>query len=162
MDRNLYERANDCRWWALTSYFKEALDDYNSLVEKKDEITNILSYINGLYTVYTNILIFDKNGKVIAVSNKNSEYLVGKILTQEWVEKCLMLRDTSKYNVSKFEKTTLYDNQSTYIYCSAIRSLKDEKIVTGGIALVFDSAAYNGVFEQCFQKYLNTFRKNIF
>ena len=38
MDRNLYERANDCRWWALTSYFREAFDDYNSLIDKKDMI----------------------------------------------------------------------------------------------------------------------------
>lgn len=156
MDRNLYERANDCRWWALNSYFRDSLDDYNSLVEKKEEISNILSYINGLYTVYTNILIFDKNGKVIAVSNKNSEYLIGKILTQEWVEKCLMLRDTSKYNVSKFEKTTLYDNQSTYIYCSAIRSLKDEKIVTGGMALIFDSTPqFNAMLEESLPKDIN-------
>jgi len=25
MDRNLYERANDCRWWALTTTFRECL-----------------------------------------------------------------------------------------------------------------------------------------
>ncbi|MFY9093932.1 chemotaxis protein CheW, partial [Aliarcobacter butzleri] len=37
MDRNLYERANDCRWWALNSYFKEALDDYSTISEKKEE-----------------------------------------------------------------------------------------------------------------------------
>ncbi|MBU0924359.1 chemotaxis protein CheW, partial [bacterium] len=47
--------------------------------------------------------------------------------------------DTSKYSVSKFEKSILYNNQSTYIYSSAIRSLKDERIITGGIAVVFDS-----------------------
>ena len=41
--------------------------------------------------------------------------------------------------VSKFEKTPLYDNQSTYIYCSAIRSFKDENIINGGIAVIFDS-----------------------
>ncbi len=139
MDRNLYERANDCRWWALTSYFREALDNPNELSERKDEITSILNYINGLYTVYTNLLIFDKTGKVIAVSNRDNEYLVGKILTYEWVEKTLNLKDTSKYCVSKFEKTPLYDNQSTYIYCSAIRSFKDENIINGGIAVIFDS-----------------------
>jgi chemotaxis signal transduction protein len=139
MDRNLYERANDCRWWALTSYFREVLDDYSALNYKKDEISAILKYINDLYTVYTNLIIFDKNGKIIAVSNENEEYLVGKILTQEWVEKTLGLHDTSKYCVSKFEKSNLYDNQSTYIYTSAIRSLKDERIITGGIAVVFDS-----------------------
>jgi len=139
MDRNLYERANDCRWWALTSFFREALDDQNSIAYKKEEITAILKYINDLYTVYTNLLIFDKDGKIIAVSNPKEEYLVGKILTQEWLSKTFTLKDTSKYCVSKFEKTPLYNNEPTYIYSAAIRSLKNESIINGGIAVVFDS-----------------------
>ncbi|MFW0702894.1 chemotaxis protein CheW [Aliarcobacter butzleri] len=141
MDRNLYERANDCRWWALNSYFKEALDDYSTISEKKEEISSILKYINDLYTVYSNLIIFDKNGKIIAVSNEKEQYLIGKILTQDWIEKTLTLKDTSKYCVSKFEKTNLYENESTYIYCSAIRSFKNDNDVVGGIAIVFDSSA---------------------
>ncbi|MFX4265201.1 chemotaxis protein CheW [Aliarcobacter butzleri] len=141
MDRNLYERANDCRWWALNSYFKEALDDYSTISEKKEEISSILKYINDLYTVYSNLIIFDKNGKIIAVSNEKEQYLIGKILTQDWIEKTLTLKDTSNYCVSKFEKTNLYENESTYIYCSAIRSFKDDNDVVGGIAIVFDSSA---------------------
>lgn len=141
MDRNLYERANDCRWWALNSYFKEALDDYSTISEKKEELGSILKYINDLYTVYSNLIIFDKNGKIIAVSNEKEQYLIGKILTQDWIEKTLTLKDTSKYCVSKFEKTNLYENESTYIYCSAIRSFKDDNDVVGGIAIVFDSSA---------------------
>ncbi|MFW2601098.1 chemotaxis protein CheW [Aliarcobacter butzleri] len=141
MDRNLYERANDCRWWALNSYFKEALDDYATISEKKEELSSILKYINDLYTVYSNLIIFDKNGKIIAVSNEKEQYLIGKILTQDWIEKTLILKDTSKYCVSKFEKTNLYENESTYIYCSAIRSFKDDNDVVGGIAIVFDSSA---------------------
>ena len=139
MDRNLYERANDCRWWALTSFFREALDDIDSIHYKQEEITSILKYINDLYTVYTNLLIFDKDGKVIAVSNDKDKHLIGKVLTQEWVSKTLTLKDTSKYCVSKFEKTNLYHNESTYIYCSAIRSFKNEKQINGGIAVIFDS-----------------------
>ena len=139
MDRNLYERANDCRWWALTSYFREAFDDIDSISYKKDEISSILKYINDLYTVYTNLLVFDKNGKVIAVSNPKDDYLIGKVLSYEWVEKTLKLEDTSKYCVSKFEKSNLYENESTYVYSSAIRSLKNEKKINGGIAIVFDS-----------------------
>ncbi len=141
MDRNLYERANDCRWWALNSYFKEALDDYSTISEKKEELSSILKYINDLYTVYSNLIIFDKNGKIIAVSNEKEQYLIGKILTQDWIEKTLTLKDTSKYCVSKFEKTNLYENESTYIYCSAIRSFKNDNDVVGGIAIVFDSSA---------------------
>ena len=139
MDRNLYERANDCRWWALTSYFREALEDSDTLNEKKNKITSILKYINELYTVYTNLLIFDKEGKIIAVSNEKEEHLVGKILTQDWVSKTFSLNDTSKYCVSKFEKTPLYDDESTYIYSAAIRATKNENIINGGIAIVFDS-----------------------
>lgn len=153
MDRNLYERANDCRWWALTSYFREAFDDTNSLNSKKSEITSILKYINDLYTVYTNLLIFDENGKVIAVSNQNEEHLVGKILTDDWVDKTFTLSDTSKYCVSKFEKTSLYNNKSTYIYSAGIRSLKDSNIIKGGIAVVFDSTPqFNEMLEDTLPK----------
>jgi chemotaxis signal transduction protein len=153
MDRNLYERANDCRWWALNSYFREAFDDYSTLHDKKDEISEILKYINDLYTVYTNLIVFDKNGKVIAVSNRNEEFLVGRVLTQDWVSKTLMLKDTSKYCVSKFEKTVFYDNESTYIYSSAIRSIKNEAITTGGIAVVFDSTPqFNAMLEETLPK----------
>ncbi|APW65182.1 chemotaxis protein CheW [Poseidonibacter parvus] len=139
MDRNLYERANDCRWWALTSYFREALENIENINTKKDELSSILKYINDLYTVYTNIFIFDKNGKVIAVSNKEEEYLLGKIINTKWVEDTFTLKDTSKYCVSNFEKTNLYNNESTYIYSSAIRSIKNSSNIIGGIALVFDS-----------------------
>ncbi|RBQ28451.1 chemotaxis protein CheW [Aliarcobacter vitoriensis] len=141
MDRNLYERANDCRWWALTSYFKEALEDNLAINQKEENLGSILKYINSLYTVYTNLILFDKEGKVIAISNDKYSSIIGKTLTQDLVEKTLFLDNTSKYYVSKFEKTTLYDNNSTYIYSSAIFSLKDEKRVIGGIATIFDSTS---------------------
>ncbi|MGB0989596.1 chemotaxis protein CheW [Arcobacter sp. CECT 8989] len=139
MDRNLYERANDCRWWALTSYFRKAFDDYNSLSYKEKEISSILKYINDLYTVYTNLLVFDKSGKIIAVSNEKENYLVGKVLPQKWVGETLNLKDTSKYCVSDFEETNLYANESTYVYCAAIRSFENQNEINGGIAIVFDS-----------------------
>ncbi|AXH11708.1 cache domain-containing protein [Halarcobacter bivalviorum] len=139
MDRNLYERANDCRWWALTSYFRKAFDEKESLLYKEEEISAILKYINDLYTVYTNILVFDTEGKIIAVSNENEKFLVGKYLSQEWVGQTLKLEDTSKYCVSKFEKTNLYSNEATYVYCAAIRSFENADKINGGIAVVFDS-----------------------
>jgi chemotaxis signal transduction protein/predicted nucleic-acid-binding Zn-ribbon protein len=139
MDRNLYERANDCRWWALTSYFRKAFEDIDTLDKKEKEISSILKYINDLYTVYTNLLVFDKNGKIIAVSNEEENHLVGKALSNSWVEQTLSLKDTQSYCVSKFEKTNLYDNDSTYVYCAAIRSFEDESVINGGIAIVFDS-----------------------
>ncbi|XOB63216.1 hypothetical protein ACMC56_05255 [Campylobacterota bacterium DY0563] len=139
MDRNLYERANDCRWWALTTYFRKALDERETLEQKEEQISSILKYINDLYTVYTNLLVFDKDGKIIAVSNEKEKHLIGKVLSNSWVEKTLNLENTQKYCVSDFEKTNLYNNESTYVYCSAIRSFENDSKINGGIAIVFDS-----------------------
>ncbi|QOG11253.1 chemotaxis protein CheW [Arcobacter sp. FWKO B] len=133
MDRNLYERANDCRWWALNPRLKKALT-YNENIE---DLTDILEYINSLYTVYSNILVYDKNKTILAVSNKDNS-LVGTKLSQEWADKTLSIKETSKYCVSDFEQSYLYDNSYSYIYNASI--LHDENdTVVGGIAIVFDS-----------------------
>ncbi|MDY0320754.1 MAG: cache domain-containing protein [Arcobacteraceae bacterium] len=133
MDRNLYERANDCRWWALTPAMRQALSYNQNLGTLKD----ILEYINSLYTVYSNIIIYDKNKTIVAVSNKDSS-LIGIELSQEWAKNTLSIKDTSKYCVSEFEQTYLYDNSYSYIYNASI--LHDENdTVVGGIAIVFDS-----------------------
>ena len=138
MDRNLYERANDCRWWALTPKFREILS--KEICEEKDkkDISNILAYINGLYTVYTNIIVYDNSGKIIAVSKKEYGNLVGNILNEEWLHESLLMKNSQMYRVSKFEKSKLYNNEHTYIYSSSILSSNNKEVV-GGIAVVFDS-----------------------
>lgn len=77
MDRNLYERANDCRWWALTSVFKEKLSNPIFCQQDIAELREILIYINGLYTVYSNIFLYDRNGNILVVSNDDENFLVG-------------------------------------------------------------------------------------
>ncbi len=150
MDRNLYERANDCRWWALTSSFREMFDEPSSLIYHEKQISSILKYINDLYTVYTNLMVFDKDGKIVAVSNDDEKHLVGKVLSQNWVGDTFKLQDTQEYCVSRFEKTNLYNNESTYVYCAAIRSSKDDSIINGGIAIVFDSKPqFKAMLEDC-------------
>jgi chemotaxis signal transduction protein len=138
MDRNLFERADDCRWWALTPKFREILSQESCEKKDKEEITNILSYINDLYTVYTNLIVYDKFGEVIAVSKKECENLVGNILNDEWVINSLSIKNSQSYRVSNFEKTKLYNNDYTYIYSTSILSPNGNDVV-GGIAIVFDS-----------------------
>ena len=138
MDRNLFERADDCRWWALTPKFREILSQEFYGKKDKEEITNILSYINDLYTVYTNLIVYDKFGEVIAVSKKECENLVGNILNDEWVINSLSIKNSQSYRVSNFEKTKLYNNDYTYIYSTSILSPNGNDVV-GGIAIVFDS-----------------------
>ncbi len=69
----------------LNSYFREVLEDYSD--EKQQSVKYILKYINDLYSVYSNLIVFDKTGKVISVSNEKYDFLVGKVLAQDWIEK---------------------------------------------------------------------------
>ena len=136
MDRNLYERANDCRWWALTPKFTKILSKDKVDSNDKKEISNILSYINDLYTVYTNLIVYDKNAEVLAVSKTEYSNLAGNRLSDEWIKETLSLKYSQKYSVSDFEKSKLYNNEHTYIYNASIIYNKE---VVGGIAIVFDS-----------------------
>jgi len=125
LDRNLYERANDCRWWATSP----VLATMDAAAARKT-----LAHINGLYTVYSNVLLFDTQGVVVAASRDTS--VEGRRLTDAWAAECLRLRDPMRYAVSPFEPSELYGGQATYVYAAPI--LVDGSAV-GGVALVFDS-----------------------
>ena len=137
MDRNLYERANDCRWWALNATFRRVLAHAPVSPEDAVRCGEILRYINGLYTVYSNLILFNAQGQVIAVSNPDSDGLRGTRLSEEWVGRCLAIGSSQGYVFSQFVPSPLYDNQPTYIYSAAVRAPDGSKVV-GGIGIVFD------------------------
>ena len=137
MDRNLYERANDCRWWALRSQFRELLAKEQLDEQDNASIQAVLAHINSLYTVYDNLVLFDDNGRVIAVSNPEQQSVRGQMLNEEWVRETLILADSQSYTVSPFATTPLYQGRHTYIYGAPIHN--NGKVV-GGIGIVFDSA----------------------
>lgn len=139
MDRNLYERANDCRWWALTTAFRNALSQENRSPEEMKKCSEILRYINGLYTVYTNLFLYDQTGKILAVSNRSDERLIGKTLQDDYIRKSLSEPSSQAYSVSPFKTTDLYGNRPTYVYASSITCPENHSKVVGGIGIVFDS-----------------------
>jgi len=143
MDRNLYERANDCRWWALTSDFRRMLEKPSLPEADQDRMREILAYINSLYTVYTNLFVYDRNGKILACSNPDEHRQEGRVLHEQYVAKTLACSDSQLYHVSDFAASDLYEEggvaRHTYIYNAPITSLVREGTVLGGIGIVFDS-----------------------
>lgn len=137
MDRNLYERANDCRWWALNPTLRNCLQNRSDNAAV-DAASDCLQHIHSLYTVYTNILLLDCAGRVVCDSAQLVE--PGTQIDADWVEQVMCLKNQSQYCVSKFEKTVLYQHRPTYIYAAAIFNDEYEWTETiGAIALVFDS-----------------------
>lgn len=136
LDRNLYERANDCRWWALNGALSRHLSGQSAATDQ--DASEILRHINGLYTVYHDIVLFDGSGRVVAVSNISHSTKVGRIIDEPWVAATLELRDSQQFAVSTFAPCDLYDGRHTLVYGAAIRN--DSRRVVGGIGIVFDSA----------------------
>lgn len=137
MDRNLYERANDCRWWGLNATFRRVLAAGSVSAQDAACCAETLGYINGLYTVYDNLILFDAQGMVVASSRPDGGALQGARLQEEWVGRCLGLGSAQGYVVSNFAASSLYGGRATYIYAAAVRHPDDSRVV-GGIGVVFD------------------------
>ncbi|MDP2078813.1 MAG: chemotaxis protein CheW [Sulfuricurvum sp.] len=137
MDRNLFERANDSRWWALTTTFREILSQASITENDREKMNAILLTINDLYTVYTSMFIYDRDGFIVAVSNTNDAHYIGKRVGYNWAIQTLHLESTQDYIVSPFEPSIFYDNRSTYVYNACIQDFSGQGV--GGIGIVFDA-----------------------
>lgn len=134
MDRNLYERANDCRWWAVTPTFRSLLSNARLNPAGSAELGRILRHINKLYTVYTSLFLFDSGGNIVATSTANSVDAV----SSEEARRVMALKTTQDYVVSPFTPSDWYGGRHTYIYAAAVRDEGGRRAV-GGIGVVFDS-----------------------
>lgn len=138
MDRNLYERANDCRWWALSPVLRERLAGPDS-AEGRAALDGVLDHINGLYTVYSRLVAFDTHGAIRGSSRADG--LAGETqVPEDWVQRVRGLQGSQQYAVSPFGPTSLHDGGDTYVYLAAVRAPQDERQLAGGIAIVFHAA----------------------
>jgi hypothetical protein len=140
VDRNLYERANDCRWWALSPDLAEPLAALNADpadTAARQTAERVLAHLNGLYTVYRRIALFDRHGRVVAVSRDAEALPPALQLEPALVQQVLGLRSSADYAVSRFAASALADGAPTYVYAAAMRSAAGD--VLGGVALAFAS-----------------------
>lgn len=141
LDRNLYERANDCRWWALTPQLPALLQDLktgHATESASVEVCELLTAIHALYTVYQQIVVYDLNGKIVAASLAGGavDELIGRVIEPESLRKVVALQGAQDYCVSEWSPSDLYEaGAPTYVYHAAIRSPEGE--VLGGIGLIF-------------------------
>lgn len=144
LDRNLYERANDCRWWALTPQLSELLEALalgETTADQVSEACALLTAIHDLYTVYQQIMVYDIRGKVVAVSQRGRpdaevRGLLGTYIETDSLHQVLALGGTQAYHVSPWRPSVQHEGDGpTYVYHAAIRNA--DGMVLGGIGLVF-------------------------
>jgi chemotaxis signal transduction protein len=143
LDRNLYERADDCRWWAVTPDLRAVLANQHRDARMVHRVSDLLSYINSLYTVYTRIFVYDSAGCIVATTHPHadSQAVIGTTIDASTLAHVKALPSEQDYFVTPFATTQLYEDRPTYIYHAAVRHPENESVVVGGIGIVFDSEA---------------------
>lgn len=137
LDRSLYERANDCRWWALAGQLRQALARGNEH-ETAVGTGALLHHINSLYTVYSRIFVYDRDGRIVAATG--SQDIVGSQVAAETLRAVAALRSEMDHYAEPFGPSALYGGRPTFVFHAAIRHPEREAAVVGGIGIVFDSA----------------------
>lgn len=138
MDRNLYERANDCRWWALSPVLQRVLAAPDPAAGR-DELNAVLAHVNSLYTVYTRLVVFDAQGLIQGVSNDLPDAtLIGRPVDDALLAATLQLSDSQRYAVSPFAPCAISAGVPSYVYLAAVRCPQAQRVV-GGIAIVFNA-----------------------
>lgn len=138
MDRNLYERANDCRWWALSPVVQRALAQPADAAQAR-ELGAVLAHVNSLYNVYTRLVAFDADGVVRAVSNDDpAATLVGQAVEPTMLQAVLAMQDSQHYAVTPFGASALSGGVPTYVFLATVRAPGERRVV-GGIAIVFNA-----------------------
>jgi chemotaxis signal transduction protein len=141
LDRNLYERSDDCRWWAMTPEFRVALANPNRDAATVAQLNDLLAYINSLYTVYTRLFVYDSAGRIVACSHPETgdSTMLGTQVDSATLHRVKALRSEQDYCVTPFSPSVLYEGRPTYVYHAAVRDPANPAQVVGGIGIIFDA-----------------------
>lgn len=138
MDRNLYERVNDVRWFARSSVLREVMA--RTSVDYGDStLTKEIAWLDKLYKVYKGIIVFNKEREIVAVSVDSLRSQLGRRIDSEIMVKVKNSTRGDKYVISDFEKSPYYNNEPTYVLFMPIIKDDDSMEALGGIGLVYDS-----------------------
>jgi hypothetical protein len=141
VDRNLYERTCDVRWWATDKAVVDCVSDPRP--ELASHAADRLSVILGAYTVYLDIWLCDANGKVLAHGKPGRFPRVrGASVAQEaWFAGALATASGDDFVVGEVAPAALLDQAVSAVYATAIRDggRSDGKPL-GVIAVHFDWA----------------------
>ncbi len=122
IDRNLYERTCDVRWWATDSAVVEALADPSP--ERSRFASARLGVILDAYTVYLDLWICDLQGRVVA-SGRPDRYpqVAGvNVAGEAWFTQALATTSGDDYAVADIAPTRVLNGSLVATYSAAIRA----------------------------------------
>jgi hypothetical protein len=121
VDRNLYERSCDVRWWATDSAVVDVLTEPSE--ERKAYASERLATILRSYTVYLDLWVVDTTGRVVTTGRpQRFPRAVGSsVANTEWFRGSMATRSGDDFTVADIERNPNLDNAAVATYATAIR-----------------------------------------
>jgi hypothetical protein len=150
IDRNLYERTCDVRWWATDSAVVDCAADPQAT--RQTYACERLGVILDAYTVYLDLWLCDLDGRVLANGRPGKYEVTGADVSREpWFAKARDLPSGNDYAVDDIARQPLCGGATVATYAASVREggRADGKPV-GVLAVHFDwepqaRAIVNGV-----------------
>jgi hypothetical protein len=120
IDRNLYERTCDVRWWATDSAVVDCAARPEAAMVA--HVSERLGVILSAYTVYLDLWLCDLDGKVIANGRADRFNVVGHSVAEtKWFREARGLRSGDDYVAGDIECQPLLGNAQVATYCASVR-----------------------------------------
>ena len=120
IDRNLYERTCDVRWWATDSAVVDCAAD--PAATKVSYVAQRLAVILRAYTVYLDLWLCDLEGNVLASARSDRYAVKGANVAQtRWFQDALKLRSGDDYVAGDVERQPLFGDAPVATYCASVR-----------------------------------------
>lgn len=138
IDRNLYERSCDVRWWATdAAIVGGATGDPGAIAHASKRLSVILHS----YTVYLDIWVLDMEGWVIANGRSSKFPVVGVVNAKkhEWFAAALLTQSADEFVTANVDVVMGLGGAQAATYAAAIRDDAAHKgRVVGVLAVFFD------------------------
>ncbi|MGP9791350.1 methyl-accepting chemotaxis protein [Roseinatronobacter sp. NSM] len=138
IDRNLYERTCDVRWWATDAAFVSALADTDQ--RSLDRATRRLGIILDAYNIYLDLWIVDRNGRILANARPREFDVINKSIGDlPWFGTTLAQRSGDEFTAGEVVRSAYLGDRQTISYACTIRENGDKNgRVLGVMATSFD------------------------
>lgn len=139
IDRNLYERSCDVRWWATDSSVVAALE--NDSVATRDHACQRLGVILDSYTVYFDIVVCDLSGRVVANGRPSKYRSMGSSQRHTtWFQAAVKTTDGTQFGFQNVHRSTsLAGGQHVLVYSCGVREGgRSDGRLTGVLGIIFN------------------------
>jgi hypothetical protein len=132
VDRNLYERSCDVRWWATEGALVQALETNDPALA--NHASNRMGTILDSYTVYFDLVLCDMDGKVVANGRPGQYGSKGMSVSHEnWFQQALATNSGAEYGFQGVHSTPLVGGNRVLVYSAAVRQGGQERGAAIGV-----------------------------